>query len=355
MESASAADTEVLFSPYPLSTHLTLSNRIVMAPMTRCMADDNLTPTAAMAAYYARRADAGLIVTEGTIIRADGQGYPNTPGIFSQQQIDGWREVTRRVHERGGKLFMQLWHVGRVSHPAYLNGAAPLAPSAAPMSGPLPRTRQQLQYGTPRALAADEIPALTEAYATAAANAMDAGVDGVEVHGANGYLIDQFLHHQTNYRTDRYGGAPENMARFALEVVDAVVARVRCERVGIRLSPGAYFNLEGRPDDVQVFDVLLPALQQRGLAYLHTGIFDDATTFDYLGGTATAYLRRRYAGALIACGSYTPQTAAWGIREERFDLIAIGRPLIANPDFVAKVRRGETLAPYDETMLGTLT
>lgn len=340
-----------LLSPIRLGA-LELRNRIVMAPMTRSMAEGDLVPTADMAAYYARRADAGLIITEATIVRPDGQGYPNTPGIYNTSQVEGWRRATQQVHAQGGKIFLQLWHVGRVSHPIYLNGELPIAPSAVPISGRVPRT--DAEYGTPRALDIGEIPGLVEAYAQGAGNALTAGFDGVEIHGANGYLIDQFLHHHTNRRTDAYGGSPEGMARFALEVVDAVVAKAGSNRVGIRLSPGAYFNMEGHPDDPPVFRYLLKQLEGHGLAYVHTGIFDDTMTFDYLGGSAGAFLRKNYKGTLVGNGSYTTEKAEKAIADGAFDLVAIGRPFIANPDLIEKIRNGDQLTPYDESMLASL-
>lgn len=345
--------TDRLFEPYRLNDTLTLKNRIVMAPLTRSKADDDLVPTEEIAAYYARRADAGLIITEATIVRADGQGYPNTPGIFNAAQIEGWRRVTDGVHAKGGKMFLQAWHVGRVSHPVYLDGALPIAPSAVPLSGRVPR-HDDLQYGTPRALDTEEIPSLVEAFAKGAANALEAGFDGVEIHGANGYLIDQFLHHHTNLRDDAYGGTIEKMTRFALDVVDAVVREIGSARTGIRLSPGAYVHMEPDPRDAAVFRHLLAQLSQRGLAYVHTGIFDDGMTFDYLGGSATAFLRQHYQGTVIACGSYSAESAAKAIREEAFDLVAIGRPFIANPDYISKIQEDRELTSYDESMLASL-
>lgn len=350
----SSSTSATLLSPFALSPSVELSNRIVMAPMTRSMADSDLVPTEAMATYYGRRAEAGLILTEATIVRADGQGYPNTPGIWSQAQIDGWRRVTDRVHQGGGKIFLQLWHVGRVSHPTFLGGELPIAPSAVPLEGRVPRSGD-LQYGTPRALDTKEIPGLVEAFAQGAANALEAGFDGVEIHGANGYLIDQFLHHHTNRRDDRYGSSIDNMMRFALEVVDAVGAKVGFDRTGIRLSPGAYFNMTGEPRDAEVFRQLLTRLEARGLAYVHTGIFDDSQTFDELDGeTASTFLRRHFRGNLIGCGSYSPEQGAEGIDGDRFDLVAIGRPFIANPDLIEKIRRGESLKAYEDSMLLTL-
>ncbi|MGD2063689.1 MAG: alkene reductase [Nitrospirota bacterium] len=348
MPSAVAA----LFTPLRLGDDLSLPNRIVMAPMTRCMAGPGWVPTEEMAAYYARRAEAGLIVSEGTIVRPDAQGYPNTPGVFTAEQAAGWRRVTAAVHEAGGRIFCQLWHVGRVSHPAYLDGELPVAPSAVPLSGPIAHT--DLAYGTPRALALSEIGPLVEAFATAAANAMDAGFDGVEVHGANGYLIDQFLHHRTNLRDDGYGGDPPRMARFCLEVVDAVCEASGADRVGIRLSPAAYHHLQPDPRDPEVFHYLLCALEERGLAYVHAGIADDTWEFDYLGGQVADFLRAHYEGTLIACGAFTPEAAAKALTDHRCDLAAFGRPFIANPDLVGRVRAGEPLVPFDEAMLGRL-
>lgn len=344
---------ETLYQPYRLNDVLELSNRLVMAPLTRCMAGPGLVPTEAMAAYYARRADAGLIISEATIIRPDGQGYPDTPGIYSPEQIEGWKTVTRRVHQAGGKIVLQLWHVGRVSHPTY-HGQTPVAPSAIAIPGTLAR-RRDLEYPVPRALEIPEITELVAQYAQAAANAIDAGFDGVEIHGANGYLIDQFLHHSSNHREDAYGGSPENMARFALAVVDAVAARIGSERVGLRLSPGAYVNgIVGDTRDRAVFDYLLAQLEARRLAYLHVGIFDDRQVFDYLDGRASAYLRKHYTGTLIGCGSYTPDAAAAAIAAGDFDLVAIGRPFIANPDYVARVRDGLALEAYVDSMLSSL-
>ena len=344
---------EPIWTSYALSDSLVLQNRIVMAPMTRSMASDSLVPTTEMAQYYGRRADAGLIITEATIVRGDGQGYPNTPGIFNQDQVDGWRRVTDEVHRRGGKIFLQLWHVGRVSHPVYLNGEIPIAPSAVPLEGSLPRHRD-LQYGTPRALRIDEIQALEEAFAQGAARARRAGFDGVEIHGANGYLIDQFLHYHTNRRSDAYGGSPENMARFALEIVDAASAEIGAERVGIRLSPGAYVHMDPSADDATVFAVLLRSLESRQLAYVHTGIFDDSISFDYLQGTAGAFLRGHFRGTLMGNGGYTLDEAAQALKDGEFDLVSIGRPFIANPDLIGRLKAGLPFKVYEESMLTQL-
>jgi len=349
--------TENLFKPYALNNTINLNNKILMAPLTRCMADDELVPTQAMAEYYARRAEAGLIISEATIIRPDGQGYPNTPGLFNQAQIDGWKNVTAAVHKNGGKIFAQLWHTGRVAHPYFYgngNDDAPvLAPSAIGVEGNVPRMRE-LTYKTPKALTIAEIKSLINDYAQAAENAIKAGFDGVEIHGANGYLIDQFLHHDSNHRTDEYGGSNENMIRFALEVVDEIIAKIGNDRTALRITPGAYFNMAGDSRDRQVFDYLLPELEKRDLAFLHIGIFDDSMEFDYLGGRASSYVRANYNKTLVGVGSYTAETASNAISNNKFDLIAIGRPFIANPDYVAKIRNKEALISYSDEMLTSL-
>ncbi|BBN81980.1 alkene reductase [Pseudoalteromonas sp. A25] len=345
--------TSRLFEQFKLNDTITLNNRILMAPLTRCMADDELVPTEAMVAYYARRADAGLIISEATIIRPDAQGYPNTPGLFTQAQIDGWKNVTRAVHNAGGKIFAQLWHVGRVAHPFFFGEGDVLAPSAIGIEGTVPRMRD-LQYQTPKAATLSEIKQLVDDYAQAAKNAIEAGFDGVEIHGANGYLIDQFLHYTSNQRTDEYGETPENMSRFALEVVEAVSAAIGAQRVGLRLSPGAYFNMEPDQKDKAVFDYLLAKLSLQDLAFVHVGIFDDSMQFEHLGGRASDYMRQHYNGTLVGVGGFTPQTATQALDDKRFDLVAIGRPFIANPDYVSKVKNQQPLTEYSEEMLAQL-
>jgi 2,4-dienoyl-CoA reductase-like NADH-dependent reductase (Old Yellow Enzyme family) len=349
--------TANLLKPYALNNTLNLSNRILMAPLTRCMADDNLVPTKLMAEYYARRAEAGLIISEAIIIRPDGQGYPNTPGLFSKAQVEGWEIVTDAVHKNGGKIFAQLWHTGRVAHPYFFgNGdadAAVLAPSAIGVEGSVPRMRE-LTYKIPKPVTAEEIKKLVGDYGQAAENAIKAGFDGVEIHGANGYLIDQFLHHDSNRRNDEYGGSSENMVRFPLEVIDEIINRIGADRTGLRVSPGAYFNMTGDNKDRAVFDHLLPELEKRNLAFLHIGIFDDSMEFDYLGGTASSYVRENYSKTLVGVGSYSAETASSAINDDKFDLIAIGRPFIANPDYVAKIRNNEPLTNYSDEMLTSL-
>ncbi|WP_153913344.1 alkene reductase [Shewanella sp. TC10] len=347
--------TASLFTPYKLNDTLTLKNKIMMAPLTRCMADDDLVPTQTMAEYYARRADAGLIISEATIIRPDGQGYVNTPGLYTQAQIEGWKVVTQAVHDRGGKIFAQLWHTGRVAHPFFFgedNGEV-ISASNVGIEGTIPRNRE-LTYQQPKAATQADINQLVVDYANAAENAIEAGFDGVEIHGANGYLIDQFLHYSCNNRTDEYGETPENMARFAIEVVDAISAKIGSDRTAIRLSPGAYFNMEPDSRDRDVFDYLLAQFELRKLAFIHLGIFDDSMEFDYLDGKASSYLRKHYNQTLVGVGSYTAETGSKAIDDNQFDLLAIGRAFIANPDYVSKVRDGKALTPYEDSMLAEL-
>lgn len=344
-----------MLNEYPLSTQLTLKNKIVMAPMTRVQANDDFVPTPAMADYYARRAEAGLIVTEGTIISADGRGHNNVPGIFNQAHVHHWQHVTDAVHHRDGLIFLQIWHVGRVSHPYFLQGALPVSASKTEMTGRLSRM-QNLNYGKSRAATLADIKILINQYADAAANAIKAGFDGIEIHGANGYLIDQFLHYDTNKREDDYGGTPEKMARFALEVVKACGDMIGYERVGLRLSPGAYLNeIKGDKRDEAVFKYLLTQLNSLNIAYVHTGSFDDTKTYAELSDkTMTAFIRTHYRGTVIASGGYTPEKAQLGIENGDFNLAAIGRPFIANPDLMLRIRAAQSLQAYDAGMLTTL-
>ena len=344
--------TDILFDQVQLNDTLTLNNRLIMAPMTRCMADDNLVPTQDMADYYARRASSGLIITEATQIRADAQGYPNTPGIYTPEQIQGWRKVTDAVHAKGGKIFVQLWHTGRAAHPHFFGGEV-LSASDVRLEGTVPRMRE-LEYVTPKPATKADIEQLVADFAQAAANAIDAGFDGVELHGANGYMLDQFLHFDTNKRTDEFGETPQNMSRFPLAVVDAVAQRIGADRTALRITPGAYFNMQADPRDREVFEYLLIELEQRDLAYLHLGLFDDGMQFDFLGGSATDFVRARYTKPLIGVGGYSAETGSEAIDQNRFDLLAIGRPFIANPDFVQKVKAKQPLVEYSEEMLAAL-
>ncbi len=344
-----------LFIPYPLSQDLILKNKIIMAPMTRDKANDDLSPTPAMMDYYARRADAGLIITEGTIIHSDTRGYRNVPGIFTQKQIDAWHTVTDAVHQRDGRIFLQLWHLGRVSHPYYLNGQLPISASATQMSGRVFGS-ENLFYGASRAATLDDIKTIIEHYESAALNAIEAGFDGVEIHGANGYLLDQFLHYDTNQRSDQYGQTPENMARLVLEIVEAIGDTIGYHKTGIRFSPGTYLHqIKGDKRDAAVFEYLLEKLNHNPMAYVHTGNFDDAVIFPELNDkNMTAFMRTHYTGTLIACGSYGFAQAAQQIKNKNFDLIAIGRPFIANPDLIKRLQNHEQIHNYEDSMLRVL-
>ena len=309
-ETPAGADLSILFEPFQMGD-LRLKNRVVLAPCTRNCAEPGLVVTAGAADYYAERASAGLVITEATLIRADCQGYRDTPGIYSPEQVAAWRRVTDAVHARDGLVFSQLWHVGRLSHP-YYSGVAPVGPSRVRTQGKMRQTRGvDLYHVWPRALEAGEIPGVIEDFAIAARNARDAGFDGVEIHAANGYLPDQFLRQTTNKRDDEWGGDPERRARFTTEVVDAVAAEVGANRVGLRLSPAAYFGfMKYNPGDTEGYIHLIEAMNGRGLAYLHVGVIDDFVSYDYLDGRTSQFIRRHYDGTLMGNGGYDAATAA---------------------------------------------
>lgn len=343
-------NNDILFNDIALNDELLLSNRIVMAPMTRSMASDELVPTDAMAEYYARRAGTGLIIAEATIISPMAQGYPNTPGLYSQAQVEGWKKITDKVHQKGGKIFAQIWHCGRVSHPFYLKGEKPIAPSAVALHGRVPRGNG-IQYGMPREMTDAEIHQVIREFAQAAANARKAGFDGVELHGANGYLLDQFMHWETNQRTDAWGGTPEKMSRFLFEVIEAVKKEI--DHVGARLSPVGHQHLELNEADKEISDYVLQRLNQYDLTYIHTGSHDDKS-FEYVGGTVTQYIRSLYKGLVIACGGYSADSGRETLLSGDADMIAIGRPLIANPDYIEKVRTNKPLTAYTNEHLNEL-
>ncbi len=343
----------MLLKKHQLNKTLTLNNRVLMAPLTRCFADDNLVPTKLIADYYARRSDVGLIVSEATLIDPLGQGYPNTPGIFSKAQIKGWQTVTKAVHEKGGKIFCQLWHCGRVAHSVYTQ-QLPVAPSAVSWHGHVPRTKD-LEYETPHSLTTKEVKKLVKKYVHAARNAIEAGFDGVEIHGANGYLVDQFLRKATNKRTDKFGGSSKKRIRFALQVVKSIAAAIGADRTAIRLSPQAYVHLEYTKGDEKTYKKLLKKLNKLKICYVHLGAFSDHYTFDYLGRRkASEFIRHYYKGNFASCGGYSPESANSAIEKKQADLIAIGRPLIANPDYIEKVIQGKNLKEYHMDMLGKL-
>lgn len=337
-----------LFSPYELGP-ITLKNRMVMAPLTRNRAQPNNVPGASAARYYSERAGAGLIVTEATQISAGAQGYVFTPGIHSDEQIEGWKKVTAAVHEKGGRIFLQLWHVGRISHPDFNNGALPVAPSAiAPRNMTAHTFSGPKAIPAPRPLELDEIPQIVEDFRQAAENAKAAGFDGVEVHGANGYLLDQFLEDSTNQRNDAYGGSVANRARLLLEVTEAVTGVWGIERVGVRLSPGGTFNDMGDSNPKETFSYAIRALSGMHLAYLH--LIEPRAGHGQDTSLNATLFRPLFSGTLIAANDYTLERAQKTLAEGSADLIAFGRLFLANPDLVQRFRLGAPLnAPNPET------
>lgn len=312
---------------------LELPNRVIMAPMTRNRAGEGNVPTELNAKYYKQRASAGLIVSEGTQISEQGVGYPNTPGIHTDQQIKGWKKVTNAVHEAGGRIFAQIWHVGRISHPSFHDGNLPVAPSAVKPEGQAFTAEGLKDFVEPRALETDEIPGIVEDYAQAARNAIEAGFDGVEIHGANGYLIDQFIQDSTNKRTDRYGGSVENRARFALEVTEAVAEAVGPDKAGIRLSPSGEFNDMHDTNPKHTFTYLINKLNRFDLAYLHLvePLTDVSGLSNYLENV-TPYFRTIYDSTIITCGNYARESGMEAIEQNEADLVAYARLFLANPD-----------------------
>lgn len=346
-------DPLALFQPQQLG-HLLLPNRIVLAPCTRNRALPDLSPTEGAIDYFAARADAGLLITEATLITPLAQGFLDTPGIFLDQHVRPWAAVTDAVHRRGGRIFLQIWHTGRVAH-SHFKGAVAMGPS--PVLDHALRHQVgglEIYNEMPVEMTDQQIGEAIRQFGAACVRADQAGFDGVEIHGANGYLPEQFLRQHTNRRTDGWGGSNERRTRFPLEVVDACCEALGPERVGLRLSPaGTFSDMQWTPGDNEAYDLLIEAVAQRHLAYLHTGITED-DYFDRLGATSTGFLRQRWRGTLIGNGGYTPAAAAANIAAGAFDLIAFGKLFIANPDLVERLRTGQPLAPYERTMLDRL-
>lgn len=351
MQDRPTTRTADLFTPVQVGA-LELRNRVVMAPLTRSRAGPGNVPHPLNALYYAQRASAGLIISEASQIAPEGQGYISTPGIHSAEQIEGWKCVTSAVHAAGGPIVLQLWHVGRISHPSFQpGGQLPVAPSAV-----RPNTQAYTANGfqpipTPRALETEEIEGVVERYAQGARNAIAAGFDGVEIHAANGYLIDQFLRDRTNKRTDRYGGGIANRTRFLLEVVEAVSGAIGAERTGVRISPQNPANDMADSDPQALFDYVAESLSGKGLAYLH--IIEDDTG----GGAVPPFdykrLKQLFGGVVISNNGYDKARANKAIAEGRADLIAFGKPFIANPDLVVRLFFDAPLTPANpETFYG---
>lgn len=321
-------------------------NRIVMAPLTRCRADAGRVPNALMAQYYAQRAGAGLILSEATAVTPMGVGYPDTPGIWSKAQVEGWKLVTRAVHAAGGRIFMQLWHVGRVSHPDHLGGELPVAPSAIAPQGHVSLLRPMRDYVVPRALETAEMPAIVEAYRKGAENAKRAGFDGVEIHGANGYLLDQFLQDSTNHRTDAYGGSLENRMRLPLEVTDAVIGVWGADRVGYHIAPRCDSHTMGDSDPLATFSALARELGRRGVAFLFARESQDAPRIG-------PQIRKAFGGVYIANQGLSREVAEALLEAGEADAVAWGKDYIANPDLPARFLAGATLnQPKPETFYG---
>ncbi len=354
MSTATTPTLNKLLSTYQLGT-ITLSNRIVMAPMTRSRAIGNV-PNALMANYYHQRASVGLIITEGTSPSPNGLGYARIPGLYNQEQVKGWSLVADAVHKAGGKIFVQLMHTGRVGHPDNLpTGAEIIAPSALSSGGQMwtDSTMSTQAEPTPRALETAEIDAVIAEYVNSAKLAIEAGLDGVELHAANGYLLEQFLSPISNHRTDNYGGSAENRNRFVLEVAKAVADEIGTDRTGIRISPYGVFNglgsFEGIDDQ---FLTLVKGLSDLGLVYLHL-VNHEAMGAPALPANLTSDLRAAFKQTFILSGGYDAERAEKDLSADKGDLVAFGRPLVGNPDFVARVKGGHTLAAFDPNLLYT--
>ena len=336
-----------LFSPIKVGPHH-LPNRIIMAPMTRNRAGEGNVPGPMNVSYYVQRASAGLIITEGSQVSPQGVGYPLTPGIHSAEQIAGWQKVTDAVHQNGGLIFLQLWHTGRVSHPSFHHGDLPVAPSAIKPEGEVFTYEGPKPYETPRALAISEISGIVDQYRQAAKNSMEAGFDGVEIHSANGYLIDQFLRDGTNQRTDKYGGSLENRTRFLMEVTQAVTEVWGQSRVGVRLSPAGGFNTMSDSDPQTTFEYAANALNRFDLAYLHVvEALESADRLDF------AKLKLTFKGPYIANWEYDLKRGQEAVQEGRADMVSFGQLFIANPDLPKRFAAGTELnEPDAETFYG---
>ena len=330
-----------LFDPVRIGAW-NLPNRIIMAPLTRSRAGVERVPNALMAEYYAQRASAGLIISEATSVTPMGVGYADTPGIWSTEQVEGWKLVTQAAHKAGGRILLQLWHVGRISHPMFLNGALPVAPSAIAPAGHVSIVRPLTAFVTPRALELSEIPGVIEAYRKGAENAKLAGFDGVEIHGANGYLLDQFLQDKSNHRTDLYGGSIENRARLMLEVADAVISVWGADHVGMHLAPRGDAHDMGDSNPLATFGYLARELGKRQLAFI--------CARESLGDKRIGpQLKLAFGGSYIANEKFTLATANQVLAAGEADAVAFGVPFIANPDLPERFRLNAPLNAPDQS------
>lgn len=341
-----------LLSPVKLGPY-DLPNRVVMGPLTRNRAGAGNVPQQLNVTYYAQRASAGLIITEATQVSPQGLGYPMTPGIHSPEQVEGWRLITDAVHERGGHIFLQLWHVGRISHPSLQpDGALPIAPSAIAPEGMASTFDGEKPYVTPRALETEEIPGIIEQFLRGAENALAAGFDGVEIHAANGYLLDQFLQDGSNQRTDQYGGSIENRARLLMEVTEAVTQVWGADRVGVRLSPSGTFNSMSDSNPEALFSYVAKALNRFGLAYLHLvepRVNNSVTLEENSTHMTAGYFRPIFHGTLLSAGGYDRERGEAILAAGDADLVVFGRLFIANPDLPQRFALNAQLNHWDRS------
>ncbi|WP_414461990.1 alkene reductase [Hyphomicrobium sp. DY-1] len=328
-----------LFDPLKAGA-FSLKNRVVLAPLTRCRASAGRVPNDMMREYYVQRASAGLMLTEATSVTPMGVGYPDTPGIWSEEQVAGWKKITDAVHAAGGTILLQLWHVGRISDPIYLHGKLPVAPSAIAPKGHVSLVRPKKEFVTPRALELNEIPSVVAEYRRGAENAKRAGFDGVEVHGANGYLLDQFLQDSTNKRTDQYGGPIENRARLMLEVVDACIEVWGADRVGLHLAPRCDSHDMGDSNPLETFGYVATEVGKRKIAFI--------CTREYQGpDSISPELKKRFGGVFIGNEKFTKETAQAAIEAGTVDAVAFGKTFIANPDLPLRFKLDAPLNPPD--------
>lgn len=343
-----------LLSPFSYGG-LAYKNRLVLAPMTRCTATDDHVPTENIQYFYEDRASAGLMVTEATCIAAEANAYPNTPGIYSAEQIDAWKKATDLVHAKNGIIFCQLWHAGMFSHSHFRNGKLPIAPSAVKPHKELV-SRLRIPHEISEAMTLSDFKEVRNKFRQAALNAMQAGFNGIELHASNGYLLDSFLHHATNFRTDEYGGSPSNMCRFVLEILDEVAEAVGSEhRVAIRISPitpSAMEALENKPEDEAVFVHLIQELNKYKLAYVHLSSDNDFDEKGYLNVKPSTFIRSHYKGMLIGGGGYSLDLAEQAIANNEFDMVFFGRLLLSNPNLIDMIKADKIeLKPFTGEMI----
>ena len=339
----------MLFTPLPIGS-LTIPNRIILAPLTRTRADAGHMPNDLMAEYYSQRASGGLLITECTMVAPNTSAFINEPGIYNDAQIAAWKKVTAAVHAKGGRIFMQIWHAGRAAHPDMNDGAPTVSSSATAIDGEANTPKGKVPQAVPHALKTEEIPAIVAAYAQGAKNAIAAGFDGVEVHGANGYLIDQFLRDTPNQRTDGYGGSLDNRARFLMEVLTAVTAAIGADKVGLRLSPLNSYNSMKDSDPLALIGFLADKLNAFKLAYLHVMRAD---FFGVQKADVMTVAREKYKGVLVGNMGYTPDEAEAAVAAGKLDAVAFGTAFLANPDLPARIKTKAVLNAPDSSTFYT--